>query len=169
MKRLLIVLLIFGCTLPTFAQKDKSATTTYFLIRHAEKDRSDSSNKNPHLKDKGRERALKWSQVLKNIKLDAVYSTDYNRTKETANPTAASHHLKVTLYHPIKIDYAAFKKETKGKTVLIVGHSNTIPNFVNALIGKEKYKQIADSNNSNLYIVTLIGDKISDLQLYLNN
>ena len=101
------------------------------------------------------------------MKLDAVYSTNYNRTKETAKPTAASQHLKVTLYHPLKIDYTAFKKETKGKTVLIVGHSNTIPNFVNALIGKNKYKQIADNNNANLYIVTLIGDKISDLQLYI--
>jgi len=168
MKRLLIVLLIFGCTLSTFAQKDKSVTTTYFLIRHAEKDRSNPTDKNPHLKNIGRERALKWSQVLKNIKLDAVYSTDYNRTKETANPTAASHHLKVIYYNPSKVDYEAFKKKTKGKTVLIVGHSNTTPQFVNALIGKDKYKQIADSNNGNLYIVTIIGDKISDFQLYIN-
>ena len=115
----------------------------------------------------GRARALKWSQVLKNVKLNAVYSTNYNRTQETANPTAASHHLKVINYNPSKIDYKAFKKETKGKTVLVVGHSNTIPNFVNALIGQDKYKQIADTNNANLYIVTIMGDKISDMQLYI--
>lgn len=167
MKRFLIVLLVFGCTLATFAQKDKSNTTTYFLIRHAEKDRSNPDDRNPHLKDIGRERALKWSQVLKNVKLDAVYSTDYNRTKETANPTAASHHLKVIYYNPSKIDYDAFKKETKGKTVLIVGHSNTTPKFVNALIGKDKYKQIADTNNANLYIVTINDSVISDIQLYI--
>ena len=166
MKRFLIALLILSFIRPSFAQKDTSVTT-YFLIRHAEKDRSNPTDKNPHLKDKGRERALKWSQVLKNVKLDAVYSTDYNRTKETANPTAASHHLKVTLYHPIKINYNTFKKETKGKTVLIVGHSNTIPDFVNALIGKDKYKQIADTNNANLYIVTLKDSVISDIQLYI--
>jgi broad specificity phosphatase PhoE len=168
MKRFLIVLLIFGCTLPSFAQNDKSNTTTYFLIRHAEKDRSNPTDNNPHLKNTGRKRALRWSQVLKNVKLDAVYSTDFNRTKETANPTAASHHLKLIYYNPSKIDYKAFIKETKGKTVLIVGHSNTTPKFVNALIGKDKYKQIADTNNGNLYIVTIIGDKISDLQLYIN-
>jgi len=169
MKRLIIILLVAGLALPAFAQKENQTVTTYFLIRHAEKNRNNPDNKNPHLTDKGRERALRWSQILKNVKLDAVYSTDYNRTKETANPTAASQHLKVTFYHPIKIDYAAFKKETKGKTVLIVGHSNTIPNFVNALIGKDKYKQIADTNNANLYIVTITGDKVSDLQLYINN
>ncbi|MFK5891217.1 MAG: phosphoglycerate mutase family protein [Flavobacteriaceae bacterium] len=167
MKRLLFFLLILGLVIPTFAQKDKSNTTTYFLIRHAEKDRSNPTDKNPHLKNIGRERALKWSQVLKNVKLDAVYSTDYNRTKETANPTAASHHLKVVYYNPSKVDYNAFKKETKGKTVLIVGHSNTTPQFVNGLIGKDKYKQIADTNNANLYIVTIIGSEISDTQLYI--
>jgi len=167
MKRLLLILLIFGCTLPAFSQKDKSVTTTYFLIRHAEKDRSNPTDKNPHLTDKGRERALNWSQVLKNVKLDAVYSTNYNRTKETANPTAASHHLKLVYYNPSKIDYAVFKKETKGKTVLIVGHSNTTPQFVNGLIGKDKYKQIADSNNANLYIIALKGSIISDIQLYI--
>ena len=38
------------------------------------------------------------------------------------------------------------------KKVLIVGHSNTIPNFVNGLIEKDFYNQIDDLNNSNLYI-----------------
>jgi len=167
MKRLLLILLIVTFTIPTFSQKDKAVTTTYFLIRHAEKDRSNPTDKNPHLKNKGRERALRWSQVLKNVKLDAVYSTNYNRTKETANPTAASHHLKLVYYNPSKIDYVAFKNETKGKTVLVVGHSNTTPKFVNGLIGKDKYKQIADSNNANLYIVTINGSEISDIQLYI--
>jgi 2,3-bisphosphoglycerate-dependent phosphoglycerate mutase len=169
MKRLFIIILVIGFTIPTFAQKEKNFVSTYFLIRHAEKDRSNPDNKNPHLTDKGRERALKWSQVLKNVKLDAVYTTKYNRTKETANPTAASHHLKPLIYNPKTIDYKDFISRTKGKTILIVGHSNTTPEFTNALIGDKKYPQIADSNNGNLYIVTIIGDKISDLQLYIKN
>jgi len=43
-----------------------------------------------------------------------------------------------------------------GKTVLVVGHSNTTPQFVNKIIGKEEYIDIDDLNNSNLYIVTII-------------
>ena len=46
-------------------------------------------------------------------------------------------------------------KKTKGKTVLIVGHSNTTPKFTNGLLGEEKYEDIADDNNANLYVVTI--------------
>ncbi|MCF6213421.1 MAG: histidine phosphatase family protein [Flavobacteriaceae bacterium] len=166
MKRLFLFMLVFRLSIPSFSQ-EKIAVSTYFLIRHAEKNRSNPENKNPHLNAKGFERALRWSQVFKDIKLDFVYASDYNRTIETANPTAASHHLKVNKYHPINIDYKEFISKTKGKTVLIVGHNDSIPNFVNALIGKEKYTQIADSNNANLYIVTIIDGKSSDLRLYI--
>ena len=47
-------------------------------------------------------------------------------------------------------------KTNQGKNVLIVGHSNTTPNLVNELLGKEKYPQIEDNNNGNLYVVTII-------------
>ena len=54
------------------------------------------------------------------------------------------------------IDTKAFLESTKGETVLVVGHSNTTPTFVNKLLGQDKYKQIDDSNNANLYIVTIL-------------
>lgn len=60
------------------------------------------------------------------------------------------------------------KKETKNKKVLIVGHSNTIPDFVNAIIKKKKYNDIEDNNNRNLYIITIIGNTIND-KLELDN
>ena len=52
-----------------------------------------------------------------------------------------------------------FLQETKGKTVLVVGHSNTTPAFVNKILAVEKYKDIDDNNNANLYIVTISGDE----------
>jgi len=54
MKRLLFIILFIGFIVPSFAQKDSQTITTYYLIRHAEKDRSNPDNKNPHLTDKGR-------------------------------------------------------------------------------------------------------------------
>lgn len=51
---------------------------------------------------------------------------------------------------------------TKGKTVLIVGHSNTTPKFVNDLLGEVKYQDIADNNNANLYKVTITNDGKTD-------
>lgn len=134
--------------------------STYYFIRHAEKDRSDKSNKNPELTEAGHERAIKWSKVFDNVLFDAVYSTDYNRTKQTAGPTASKNNLEITLYDPRNLDGNAFKASNTGKTVLVVGHSNTTPAFVNAVIDDKKYKDIDDSNNANLYIVTVI-DSIS--------
>ncbi len=159
MKHSLLVILITLASLTTFAQE--SDTTTYYLIRHAEKDRSDATNKNPSLTKEGQQRAIKWSEVLAKFGIDAVYSTNYNRTLDTAKPTAQEHNLTIKTYHPFKIDLNAFLKETKGKNVLIVGHSNTTANFANKLIGSKVYEEIKDDNNANLYIVTVDEKKTS--------
>lgn len=132
--------------------------TTYYLIRHAEKDKSDKSNRNPHLTIKGKQRAENWAKVFKDVKFDMVYSTDYYRTIETANPIAASKDIEVSIYNARDIDLESFKKITNGKTVLIVGHSNTTPNIANGLLGEKKYKMIDATNNANLYIVSITKD-----------
>ena len=172
MKHLYILTLILFTVIPTFSQEEKTntetETTTYYFIRHAEKDRSDKTNRNPHLTEAGKTRAEQWSVILSHVTFDAVYSTDYNRTKETAQPTATKNKLELTIYDPRHIDGKSFRAETNGKTVLVVGHSNTTPMFVNAVINNKKYEQIDDNNNSNLYIVTIIDDKISDQVLVIN-
>lgn len=89
-----------------------------------------------------------------------------HKTKQQ-HPTAKAQNLAIINYHPKNIDYTEFKESTKGKTVLIVGHSNTIPSFVNEIIGSKKYQDIDDDNNCNLYIVELDGDRITDKLLYI--
>jgi len=158
MRHLLIFTFTILFALPTFSQDDNtSETTTYYFIRHAEKNRSDANDKNPHLIQIGILRAAKWSLVFEHIKFDAVYSTDYNRTKETAQPTAEKNGLDVTIYDPRQLNSETFIANTKGKTVLVVGHSNTTPMFVNAVLGEKKHDNIDDSNNGNVYIVTISG------------
>ena len=147
---------------------EEKVTSTYYFIRHAEKDRSDSSDKDPHLTEIGQLRATQWSEILGEVKFDAVYSTDYNRTRETSQPTAAKNNLEIKLYDPRNMDVKSFMEETKGKTVLVVGHSNTTPDFVNKLVGHNKYDEIDDSNNGNLYIVSVTGDNITDQLLVIN-
>ena len=135
--------------------------SSFYLIRHAEKLRIDKTERNPKLNDKGVLRAEKWKEILKNINLDKIYSTNYNRTIETANPTSLSQNIDIIIYSPSNINYRNFKEINKGKKVLIVGHSNTIPNFVNGLIEEDFYKQIDDLNNSNLYLVIVCGEIVS--------
>ena len=152
-----IISIFFLSSFYSFSQECSS----FYLIRHAEKLRLDKTEKNPKLNEKGILRAEKWKEVLKNINLDKIYSTNYNRTIETAKPTSKSQKIDITIYSPSNIDYINFKEINKGKKVLIVGHSNTIPNFVNGLIEKDFYNQINDLNNSNLYIVNICGDIVS--------
>ena len=141
--------------------------SSFYLIRHAEKLRIDKSERNPKLNEKGILRAEKWKEVLKNINLDKIYSTDYYRTIETANPTSKLQNIDITIYSPSNIDYKNFKEINKGKKVLIVGHSNTIPNFVNGLIEKDFYDQIDDLNNSNLYLVNICDNNVFHQLLYI--
>ena len=72
------------------------------------------------------------------------------------------------IYSPSDIDYENFVTSNKGEVVLIVGHSNTIPDFVNGLIKDSIYSQIDDLNNSNLYIVNICDCNISHKLIQVN-
>jgi len=133
---------------------------TYYLIRHAEKFRLDPENKDPELNEAGKKRALVWQEYFNNLGIDHVYSTEYKRTMQTALPCANSNELKINIYSPSKINYDEFLVTTTGNKVLIVGHSDTTPTFANELIKENVYPQMDDSNNSNLYIVSICGDDI---------
>ena len=151
MKKLILTFIFLSLSLISYAQE----ITTYYFIRHAEKLRIDKTDKNPNLNFNGYKRAEAWKDVFSDVPFDAIYSTDYNRTKLTAKPTAISKNLPILLYNPNTMYSEAFQNNTKGKTVLVVGHSNTTNVFANKILGIEKYKEIKDNNNSNLYIVTI--------------
>ena len=155
---LLILFTLIACN-ETKNKQDKAvedlSTTTYYLIRHAEKDRSDPTNKNPELTEEGVLRAMKWAKYFENLKIDQIFSTDYSRTMQTAAYTASQKQLMVESYDPNDLYNDDFKELTKGNNVLIVGHRNTTPQFVNAIMGEKKYADIADDENGLIYIVTI--------------
>lgn len=172
MKKITLTLFICLTFSFVFSQETEDTLTetitTYYLIRHSEKDLSNPTDRNPNLSENGLKRSENWANMFKNISFDAVYSTDYNRTKQTAQPIAQSKELEITIYDLKTFDFDKFKSETSGKTILIVGHSNTTPMFVNSFIGEQKYEQIDEHNYANLYIITIIGDTISDTLLQTN-
>ncbi|RTZ03730.1 phosphoglycerate mutase [Flavobacterium bomense] len=134
------------------------STTTYYFIRHAEKV---DNSQNPDLSEKGLKRAEKWNTIFSEISFDEIYSTDYKRTLQTASPTATTKKMKVKLYDPKNIPIEVFKKETIGKKILIVGHSNTIPKFVNQMINQNSFTDIQDKTFGNLYIVIMVDEAIT--------
>ena len=151
---LLLFIVLISCN-SSIKKEETAATTTYYFIRHSEKIRTDTSNKNPSLNEIGLERAEKWAEYFKNIHLDAVYSTNYNRTMQTSKPTAESKKLAIINYNPKNMYDSVFQKNSEGKTVLVVGHSNTTPAFANKILGKKKFKDIDDKDNSSLFIITI--------------
>lgn len=160
MKKYLLIVAFFVLQV-SFGQ---NSTTTYYFIRHAEKV---DNSKNPDLSKMGLQRAKLWTEIFSEINLDAIYSTDFNRTLQTAAPTATGKNIAIIKYNPKTIDIESFKKNTLGKKVLIVGHSNTTPNFVNQIINKKMYNDMDDVTFGNLYIVNINGDSITHQLLKL--
>ena len=144
----------------------KENCTNIYLIRHAEKIRSDKSEKDPLLNKIGLLRAQNWSEIFEKIEIDKILSTNTKRTISTVIPTSTDKKIEIEIYSPDKIDYKSFLKENKGRKVLIVGHSNTIPETTNKLIKNSFYSDIEDNNNSNLYYVNICNGIISHELLY---
>lgn len=145
--------------------QDSIRTEVYF-IRHAEKIKSGKDD--PSLTKIGQDRAIYWAEVFKDVKFDAVYSTQTIRTVSTALPTSEQCDLELSIYDTKTIDIKAIAEKHKGKSILIVGHSNTTPLLVNTLIGEDKYEEIKSNNNSNLYIVNYGKENTSVILLHID-
>ncbi|MBO0324197.1 histidine phosphatase family protein [Muricauda sp. CAU 1633] len=169
--KLLIVLAIFvGCISCKKDTKivEEPVVSTYYFIRHAEKDRTDPDNPDPELNQDGLNRAIRWAEVFDPIALDVIYSTNYERTSMTAAPTSVKKNIDVKYYDPSTIDVEQFKIENQGLNVLVVGHSNTTPDFVNKVINIEKYNAMDDDDNSSLFIVRIIDGVPTDIRLKMD-
>jgi len=166
---LAILLGIVGTTAPTLRaqankewnrSEDKQNVSVVYLVRHAEKA---DTGKDPELTDLGMERAQDLARLLKDAGITHVWSTDYKRTRATAEPVATSLRLKVESYDPSKLgEFATRLKSIPGRH-LVVGHSNTTPGLVQAL-GGDPGPPMPDSEYDRFYIVTL-GSNIATIQL----
>jgi 2,3-bisphosphoglycerate-dependent phosphoglycerate mutase len=155
MKRIVLVLTLVFCGLGVHAQQEK--ITTVILVRHAEK--ALESTPDPNLSAEGEARAKKLAAVLKDTKIDAVYSTNYKRTKNTVAPAATARGLELQVYEPLKAEtMEEILRKNTGGTILIAGHSNTVPWTANLLLKSETFKNFEDSAYDNLIIVTVSAD-----------
>lgn len=113
---------------------DADASMTFVIVRHAEK--VPDGSKDPPLTQAGHARAQALAQRLSTVPVIAVYTTPFQRTRQTATPTAQEHGLPLIEYDA-KLPAAEFAAQLKqrhtGQTVLVVGHSNTVPDIAAAL------------------------------------
>lgn len=128
-------------------------SSTFILVRHAEKDYGDD----PNLIATGRERAERLNGMLQNLDLDAVYSTYFKRCMQTAAPVAEYHGLKIQEYGALELNTMAAKLKSKhrGETVLVVGHSNTTPELTGLLDKRNDYPRFSELDYENIYIINI--------------
>ena len=155
MKKNLHIIIAVLCFNIGIAQQQ---VTTYYFIRHAEKV---DDSKNPDLSENGLKRANQWNAIFADVHFDEIYSTNYKRTMQTAAPIATAKNIKTTIYDLKDLNIDHFKNENLNKRVLIVGHSNSIPKFVNQVIKYNLFPDIEDTVYGNLYIITITGDTAS--------
>jgi phosphohistidine phosphatase SixA len=152
MKKGFVILLLFVSTL-SFAQE----TTTFILVRHAEKASDGTSD--PALTEEGVARANNILSMFQEADITAIYSTDYKRTKLTVAPLAEAKKIDITIYDPKDLKEFSLKllKDNSGGTIIISGHSNTTPTLANLLLDEEKFEQFEDNDYGNLLIITTSG------------
>jgi len=131
--------------------------TVVLLVRHAEK--AAQPPQDPPLTEAGSARAQALVAVARDAGVSAIITTQYERTRKTAEPTAAALHVT-----PEVVDAGPAAQHAKavadqilkhaGGTVLVVGHSNTVPAIVGAL-GAPRPRDLCDSEYDQLFVVVL--------------
>jgi broad specificity phosphatase PhoE len=156
MKKLLFIILLFAFKI----SGQTASPTTIYLVRHAEKITTAPGNKDPLLSENGQFRAALLAKKLKKVKLQNIYSTNYNRTKLTATPTAIKQHKTILIYDPqqLKNTASTILKDNQGKNVLIIGHSNTVLETIEALGGKKPIDRITDQEYNYFFKLTINQD-----------
>lgn len=156
---LIISAATFGFSSYAYSQNTTKATT-FILVRHAEKDLTQSTN-DPDLSVEGKKTAERLKKLLKAADITTVYTTPFKRTSQTVQPLAEAKNLNLQHYQPV--DFSVFRKiveEKPGEKILVAGHSNTIPAIINFLIGADQYDILADEEYDKVFVVTVnsIGD-----------
>ena len=143
-----IVFLLLACDVQT------SEVTTFILVRHAEK--GNDGTEDPDLTGEGEARARRLAFTLRDTPLQAIYSTNFRRTKNTAKPGAEVKNLDVQLYEAYKPELILkMVQDHRGGTVLLVGHSNNIPWTANLLLGRSVFEDYPESEYGTILIVTV--------------
>ena len=144
---------------PAAAAKDKlkmkPLITTVYIVRHAEKDTLAANAADPDLSAQGRARAQALSQTLAKRQPAALFTTDTRRTRATLVPLAAALKLEPQAYDPKRgRDLADMVlKDYAGKSVVIVGHSNTVLSLIDDFGGIPPVDEIRDDEYEYLFVV----------------
>lgn len=145
--------IIFLIGLLTLLLESKAQeTTTFILIRHAEK--AKDGTQDPNLSPEGKQRAEVLNKILERSDIASIYSTNFRRTQQTVFPLAHAKGITIQTYQQADLNWLQkVAKENAGKIVLMVGHSNTIPEIANTLLSEKKFELYPDDLYDQMLVI----------------
>ena len=150
----------FG-SLPATIAAQSDATVVY-LVRHAE--RAEDGTNDPPISQSGQQRAELIATLLSDAGVTQLHTTDLKRTRSTGAPTSESTGLAMATYDPQ--DLTGFADQLRGMPGrhLVLGHSDTTPQLVEAL-GGDPSTPIEEMEYDRLYVLTLTSTGTSTVLL----
>ncbi len=148
---------VMAAVLVSIAPAPASAQQLVYLVRHAERADGGSmaatAQTDPLLSDVGKARAERLAVMLAEAGITAIYATQYHRTRDTGQPLATKLGL-IVQTHPSRDTpglVAKLKASHANDIVLVIGHSNSVPDAIKALGGPEF--TMADDEYGTLFVL----------------
>lgn len=160
------LIVLAGTLILTLLTASKALASDIYLIRHFEKQSQAASyevpnktrpEKGPSLTPVGLNKAENLAGFLKDKNIRFIYSTDYNRTLQSALPSSLRLNIPITLYEPKELAKVATELKTLDGNTLVLGHSNTTPQLLSLLGGPEK--SLTEKDYGDLFIITQDGER----------
>jgi len=129
----LLILLLLGCSIGQINTGKAGDSYEIYLVRHAEK--QTDGGKDPGLTDAGIFRAEQLATWFQDRDIREIWSSDYRRSRGTAQPLVSRLGLELTLYDPRDLPALAENLLDERRNALVVGHSNTTPELARLLCG----------------------------------
>jgi phosphohistidine phosphatase SixA len=144
---------------------DDFKATAVILLRHAEK--ADAPREDPPLNEAGTARAQKLAALLAGAGIKAIYTSQFLRTRQTAEPLARQSGVSIAPLtiqskqsNPREVSEQSIRQivdkimERPGETALVVGHSNSVPDVIR-MLGGDMVPVIDEKRFDDLFIVTV--------------
>ncbi len=157
-RRIQIVILYTAIAVSLAWFFESQATTTMIFVRHADKE---AVGTDPGLSPTGQRRAAELARQLADADvvagIDAIYATPFKRSQETARPVADRLDLPINTYDAGDTEEIldTMLRRHKGKIILVVGHSDTLPPLIANLGASKKVPPIAEDEYDNIYIISI--------------
>lgn len=135
-----------------------TTTTTVIVVRHAERELGTIDD--PPLSTAGEQRAQALARMLGDSttspQVDAIFISDTRRSSQSALPLAQRLRLTPETYAARDVDtlVSRIRAAHRGRTTLVIGHSNTVPDIVHRLAPEFRAPAMGENEYDTIYIVT---------------